>query len=159
MLVLTEHYVVEKDWKGEKYCGITLDWDFVRRKVHLSMPGYCSKALTRFCHKTSKLLDQPHQHAVLVYGAKIQYAKEADKAALLDPVDKTFIQQVKGTFLYYVRVVDATMLLALSVIASDQAAPTENTMKKTLKFLDYVTTHPDTILAYSSSNMILSVHS
>ena len=23
--VLSEHYVVEKDWKGEKYCGITLD--------------------------------------------------------------------------------------------------------------------------------------
>ena len=28
--VLSEHYVVKKDWKGEKYCGITLDWDYVR---------------------------------------------------------------------------------------------------------------------------------
>ena len=102
---------------------------------------------------------QPHQHAVPVYGVKIQYAKEADKSALLDPVDKTFIQQVTGTFLYYARAVDATMLLALSAIAFDQSAPTENTTKKMLKFLDYVTTHPDAILTYSASNMILNVHS
>ena len=93
------------------------------------------------------------------YGAKIQYAKEADKSALLDPVDKTFVQQGTGTFLYYVQAIDTTMLLVLSSIASDQAALTENMMKKTLKFLDYVTTHPDAILTYSASNMILNVHS
>ena len=98
------------------------------------MPGYCSKVLTRFHHKTSKLLDQPHQHAVPVYGAKIQYAKEADKSALLDSVDKTFLQQVIGIFLYYARAIDATLLLALSAIASGQAASTENTIKKTLNF-------------------------
>ena len=105
------------------------------------MPGYCSEALTRFRHEATKILDQPNQHAVPVYEANIQYAKEANKSALLNPVDKTFIQQVTGTFLYYARAVDATMLLALSAIASDQAAPMENTMKKTLKFLNYVTTH------------------
>ena len=26
--VLEEHYVVEKDWAGKKYCGITLNWDY-----------------------------------------------------------------------------------------------------------------------------------
>jgi hypothetical protein len=123
------------------------------------MPGYCSKALLRFRHKASKLLDQPHHDAIPVYRTQIQYIKEADKSALLDPADKTSVQQVKETFLYYVRAVDATMLLALSVISSDQAAPTENTTKKTFKFLDYVTTHQDAILAYSGSNMILNAHS
>ena len=78
---------------------------------------------------------------------------------MLDPVDKTFVQQVTGTFLYHVRTVDAIMLLALSAIASDQAARTKNTMKKTLKFLDYVTTHPGAILTYSANNMNLNVHS
>ena len=112
-----------------------------------------------FFHEASKLLDPPHQHTVPVYEAKIQYAKEADESALLDPVDTTFIQQVTGTFLYYARAVDTALLLALSAIASDQAAPTENTTKKTLKFLDYVRTHPDGILTYSASNMILNVHS
>ena len=83
------------------------------------MPGYCSKALTRFCHEASKLLDQPHRHVIPVCGAKVQYAKETDAVALLNPVDKTFVQQVTGIVLYYTRAEDAAVLLALSAIASD----------------------------------------
>ena len=63
------------------------------------------------------------------------------------------------TFLYYARAVDATMLFALSAIASEQAAPTEQTMKKTRNFLGYVALQPDTILTFSASNMVLNVHS
>ena len=43
--VLEEFYEVEKDWKGKKYCPITLNWDYNQRKVHLPMPGYCTEAL------------------------------------------------------------------------------------------------------------------
>ena len=32
-------------------------------------------------------------------------------------------------------------------------------MKKTMQFLDYVASHPDAILTYSESNMVLNVHS
>jgi hypothetical protein len=38
--VLEEFYEIEKYWTGQKYCGITLDWDYDRQKVHLSMSGY-----------------------------------------------------------------------------------------------------------------------
>ena len=51
------------------------------------------------------------------------------------------------------------MLTALSAIAADQAAPTEQTLEKTPFFLDYVATHPDAILTYRASDMILQVHS
>ena len=44
--ILEEQYVVDKDWEGKKYCGINPDFDYVKRQVHLSMPGYCSKAIT-----------------------------------------------------------------------------------------------------------------
>ena len=64
-----------------------------------------------------------------------------------------------GTFLYYARAVDATMLVALSAIALEQSAPTERTMKKTKQFLGYVASHPDAILTFSASNMALNVHS
>ena len=37
--VLKEHYKVAEDWKGEKYGGIILDWYYVKRKVHMLMPG------------------------------------------------------------------------------------------------------------------------
>ena len=51
------------------------------------------------------------------------------------------------------------MLVALSAIAADQAAPTEATLEKTLYFLDYAATHPDAILTYRASSMVLAVHS
>ena len=51
------------------------------------------------------------------------------------------------------------MLVALSASMSCQAAPTENTRKKRLKFIDYLTTHPDAIVTFSASNMVLNVYS
>ena len=70
--VLQEFYVVDKYWDGKKYCGINLDWDYDRRRVHLSMPGYCSDVLIRFCHEAGRFcMDQPHKHAIPAYRAKI----------------------------------------------------------------------------------------
>jgi len=77
----------------------------------------------------------------------------------LSKEDKTFIQEVVGVFLYYARAVYYMMLAALGSLASQQANPTENTMKKVKQFLDYTATHQDATIAYSSSNMILAVHS
>jgi len=51
------------------------------------------------------------------------------------------------------------MLAALASLASQQANPTENTMKKVKQFPDYAATHQDTTITYRSSNMILAVHS
>ena len=45
LTVLREFYVVDENEKGDRYCGITLDWDYKKRKAHLSMPGYASEAL------------------------------------------------------------------------------------------------------------------
>ena len=123
------------------------------------MNSYYEKALTRSRHKHQKIMDQPHKHAILVYGIKVQHAKEANTSAKLNTANKLFIQQVTGIFLYYAQAVDATMLVALSAIASDQSAPTKETMTKTLQFLDYVATHPDAILMFSASSMVLNVHS
>ncbi len=49
--------------------------------------------------------------------------------------------------------------MALSEISSQQSAPTENTMKRVNQFLDYTWTHPDAIIRYRASDMILNVHS
>ena len=135
LTVLRKFYVVNKNEKGDKYCGITLDWDYDMRKVHLSMPGYCSEVLQRFRHDaTDKKQDQPHQYSIPMYRATIQYAKKLDDSPILNKQDKLFIQQVAGTFLCHARAVDSTMLVALSTIAAQQSTPTEETMRKTLKF-------------------------
>ena len=133
---LREDYEVTEDWNGEKYSGISLDWNYHCQQVHLSMPGYCKDALIRFNHKLRKLNDQPHRHVIPTYGAKIQYATKTDLTPKVDADKMKFIQQVTGTFLYYARAVDPTMLVALSAIAADQSAPSEMTYEKTLYFLD-----------------------
>jgi hypothetical protein len=51
------------------------------------------------------------------------------------------------------------MLAALGSIATQQAHPTENTMKKLRNFLDYASTHPDAIVTYHARDMVLAGHS
>ena len=61
-----------------------MDWDYIKRKVHLSIPDYCDEALICFHRELCNIMDQPHKHTVLVYGAKVQYAKTKDKSAKLE---------------------------------------------------------------------------
>ena len=153
-------YEATVEWEGTKYLGLTIDWDYDKREAHVSIPNYVKEACIRFKHETPKRTqDQPHQHAVPVYGATIQYVKKPDKTRELDKEEKRYIQQVVGTFPYYGRAVDATMLPALSAIASTQAKPTEETMKKTKQFLDYAVSHPDAIITYNASKMVLAKYS
>jgi hypothetical protein len=82
-----------------------------------------------------------------------------DKCPHLNKAQKKRIQQIVSSFLYYVRAVEPTILMTLSEIALQQAAPTENTMEHVNQFLDYIWTHPDAIIWYCASDMILYVHS
>ena len=97
---LRKTYEIEVDKDGDKYVGISLDWDYANGEVPLSMPGYVSEALARFKHIcTKKREDQPYAHMVLNYGAKFQYAANEDTSRLATKEEKTFIQQMVGTFI------------------------------------------------------------
>ena len=61
--VVKEHYDLTVDEKGTRYLGLTLDWDYPGRKVHLSMPDYIPDALKRFKHeRPGKRQLSPHKH-------------------------------------------------------------------------------------------------
>ena len=159
MSVLRNSYTITHEWKGKKYIGITLDWDYKQRQVHLSMPGYIEKALQQFNHPyPTKQQDLPYPCAPVKYGAKVQYVKTPVNDALVGAADKKFIQQVCRKFLYYGRAVDGTILTALSAIALQQANPSTDTMEKTTQLLDYLASQEEAILTYSASNMVLAVH-
>ena len=64
-----------------------------------------------------------------------------------------------GTLLYYARAVKSTMLIALSALASEQAIPTKNTMKKVLIFLNYAASQEEAVVMYHASDMVLACHS
>ena len=50
------------------------------------------------------------------------------------------------------------ILLALNDIATQQAKPTESTMKIVHQLLDYMATHPKSIIRFRASDMILNIH-
>ena len=160
MAILKEHYTIYHDWSGSRYLGMDIDLDYARREFHLSMLSYVQDALKFFHHdrpQTPK--DQPHPHVQPSYGAKVQYAAGKDESPAVSPAEKHFIQEVTGTFLYYARAIDTTMLPALGSIATQQESLTENTMKKVKQFLDYAASHTDAIITYRASDMVLSAHS
>ncbi len=158
--ILKQDYEISEDWSGNKYIGITFDWDYANRCVHLSMPGYIAKLLQRFGHERPRRLQfSPHPHVAPTYGAKVQYAELEEPSEPIDKEGQKYIQAVVGTLLYYSRAVDPTMLVTLNAIATQQAAPTHNTMDRVRQLMDYVASQEEAILTYHSSDMILSIHS
>eukprot|EP00957_Ditylum_brightwellii_P195691 14909919-Ditylum_brightwellii.AAC.1 len=51
------------------------------------------------------------------------------------------------------------MLVAINSIAAQQAALTENTATAVVYLLNYTATHPDAVICYSTSRMVLHIHS
>ena len=157
---LKEYYTISEDWGGNKYVGLTIDWDYKGRQVHLSMPGYIEKALKRFGHeRPRKRQDQPHEHVPPEYGIKQQFVREEDESPEVSQKEQQYIRQVLGTLLYNARAVDPTLIMPLSALASEQARPTEKTMKKIKQLLDYIASQEEAVITYRASDMILAIHS
>ncbi len=78
---------------------------------------------------------------------------------MLDAADCKHVQEVIGVLLYYAHTVDHTMLVALGTLASQQANSTQATMQALTHLLNYCTSHPDAIIRYQASDMVLWTHS
>ncbi len=156
----TAGYIITTDWEGKQFCGITLDWDYENRTVDLSMPGYVDKALQRFEHPTpTRAEDSPHEWNKPQYGAKQQMTPDPDTSPPLEQQDIKRLQEVIGTLLFYARAIDNTMLVALGTLASAQTKGTQATAKAMKKLLNYAATHPNAVIKYTASGMILHIHS
>jgi hypothetical protein len=131
-------------------------WNYEKHHVDLAMPVYVKKQLTKSPLKPQHC---PYAPNPIKYGKDNQAPSPLDESPCLSKAQKKRIQQIVGTFLYYARAVHPTILMALSKIASLQAAPTENMMEHVKQFLDYMWTHSDAIIWYHASDMILNVHS
>ena len=65
-------YETTVNWDGTLFCGITLEWDYIRRRCWLSMPNYVKMVLLRFRHQIPQNReDAPSQHIPPDYGAKV----------------------------------------------------------------------------------------
>ena len=75
-----------------------------------------------------------------------QYVTAPDTPPLLNLKDTKHIQLVTGSFLYYGRALNHTILLSLNKIASEQAQPTQKIMDKAQRLMDYANTYQNTYI-------------
>jgi hypothetical protein len=124
------------------------------------MPVYAIKNLSRYNHPPPlKLQHCPYTLNPITYGKDNQATNPSNTSPLLDAAGKKHIQQIFGSFLYYAPMVDPTILMVLSAIATQHGAPSEETLIHVNQFLDYMWTHPNAKIRYRASDMIINVHS
>ena len=125
------------------------------------MPGYVQQAINKFRHdikSPNKATDTPHPYkATRKQG--LPMTQPMDDTTKLSPQAIKHLQKIVGTFLFYSRAVDPTMLTALSIIAMEQTQGTQTTQEKAEHFLTYAAMHPSATIKFYKSDMILKIHS
>jgi hypothetical protein len=156
---LLRTYELTNDWKALVYSGMTFKWDYKNRTCYISMPGCVSNVLSKFQHDAPKHPQHtPSRYVTPVYGDKTQYATK-DETPPLTAQQCLTIQKVTGSVFYYAWAMDTTVSMPLSDIATEQTKATEKTQAATNQLLDYLATHPDAVIRYHASDMILHIHS
>jgi hypothetical protein len=157
--ILELQYELKKDWTGSKYLGYTIVFDDLAHTVSLSMPDYIPKVLERFHPgETLRGAASPAIYTPPNYGAVLQSAL-VDDSAPLSPEATHRLQEIVGSFLFYARAVDSTMLPAISHISSEQARPTQRVMDMAERLLQYSASYPNHELVYTACDMILHIQS
>eukprot|EP00804_Cyclotella_cryptica_P002793 CCRYP_009348-RA/>CCRYP_009348-RA protein AED:0.05 eAED:0.04 QI:0/0/0/1/1/1/3/0/1214 len=156
---LNKHYETSQDWKGERY------------RAHNRMGLYPPTSTTfhaRILQKAATVFTTlfPSNHSInpiLIHPALMAPNNSLSTLRMTQRYSLTLTKpsprKSSASSCTTRRAVDCTMLPALGSLATQQAAPTQNTMSKIHQFLDYAMTHPDAMITYRASNMILAVHS
>ena len=97
------------------------------------MSGYILNDLNRL-QNTPKVSPQqsPHHHTGFKYftpGTR-KYATAWYETPTFSKQDTNFMQYIVGSFLYYVRSLDGTIITALNKISLQQSKPTQQTKEK-----------------------------
>jgi hypothetical protein len=83
---IKENYDISSNWTGSAYCGLKLDWDYIKGTVDLSIHGYIKAALHKYQHPAPTRPEHaPHQWNTPVYGAKTQYVEDTQDIPALSP--------------------------------------------------------------------------
>ncbi len=69
---LKEKYNLTKDWSGDLYCGIKLDWNYDKCILLISMPGYIKKQLLKYKHAVQGVQHCLYSPEPRKYGAAAQ---------------------------------------------------------------------------------------
>ncbi len=115
---IKEKYKLTKDWTGDLYCGIKLNWDYTACTLDISMLGYIKTLLLKYKHCMPAWPQHcPYAPAPKKYGTAAQSPLPVNISPKLSPEEIKEIQRVIGSILFYARAIDIVVLMALSSIA------------------------------------------
>ena len=149
---------VKVDKSGSKFLGMNLAWDYEADVPSLAIdsPSTMPAAHKRFTPGR----DIKHRNTPTVM--KNPFAESVPIGSPLPdlvycPESKTFVQEVCGTFQHYARVVDYSMLTAVSDISMSQANPTTETLDQVDRLLGYSLKYPCNKIVMYACDMQLRV--
>ena len=105
-----------------KILGMTLNWNYAKKWMEKSMTGYIDKVWTRFygANVAPKLVESPHAWTTPQYGSsQPQLTTPIDSSPLLSAPDKTRLQEIFGSLLYFAKCIDSTILATLGSIGTN----------------------------------------
>jgi len=147
--------------EGKRFIGLTIERDYLKRTLSISMPGYTAMALNRFNAQDISPTHSPMLYLPPTYGkkGKPQLATNPSTNYLNNKNLTLKIQQITGTLLYFARAVDPTLLVAINKVSLEQSNPTPSTERAAMRLLQYIKAYPNPIITYHPSDMVLIIHS
>jgi hypothetical protein len=123
--ILKKFHGIQYNMACDKFAGMDIEWNYAARHCCISMPGYISTLLFKFKHPhPAKPWLSPCKCLPITYGAKLHITPDPVSSELLNASRKHCVQEILGSLLYYARVLDNKLLVALSAIAARQAKAT-----------------------------------
>jgi hypothetical protein len=113
----------------------------------LSMPNYIPSMLSHLCPSGCGSASSPAVYTPPVsctdLSPHLSPSSITTPSTPVSPADKTWIQQVVGSLLFYARALDLSLLTAVFQLSSHQSTPTQHDLSSAHRLLNYASSHPD----------------
>jgi hypothetical protein len=127
---IQKYYQCSVEKEGERYCGLTIKWDYPGKKVHLSMPAYIKNALKRFQHPPQSYHKINRTPTFISHmGKKCSMRQHPMTPSHSTSWERSFFQEVTGVFLFLARAVDSTMLTPSAPLRPNKRRPLKKLCK------------------------------
>ena len=161
--ILSLKYPITMHKHATKYLGMSVILhrdanDPSQDTITCSMPNYVKQSLQELNFTRTFSPKSPMIYIAPKYGPAQQF-ESIDLSPAASPAEQTHLQSAVGKFRWYSEAIDYTLLLPLSKLATQQSAPTQQTMDDLSRFLNYADQFPEAQLTFRPSNMQLHIHS
>ena len=126
--------------------------------ITVSMPHYVQAGLDVLNFTPSYHPSSPEQYQAPTY-SNADTVEVTDDSPPATQAQQTFLCKAVGIFRYYVDAVDFVLIKPMALLAKEQSNPTEATMERLNRFLNYIAQNQQAVLSYRPSDMQLVIHS